>query len=95
MQNETEELASGYMNEGIQTFHNNQLEQAAVLVQKSVHLFKETDNKKMYAKSLNMMGVIYGAIGNEGAAIDYYLEGLECAINHHCDSNLPLFYNNI
>lgn len=90
-----EQLAYEYMEESSDKLDENKLEQAALLAQNALHLFKKANNLKMYTRVLNLMGVIYATIGNEMVAIDYYLEGLECAINNGFYSYVPLFYNNI
>lgn len=48
-----------------------------------------------YATALNLLGVIYGATGNETMAVDYLVEGLECAIDYQLNNITTLFYNNI
>lgn len=92
---EIEQLATEYFNEGRETFFANNLRQAVLLVQNALHLYKEAGNYEQYTVALNLMGVIYGAMGNEAIAIDYFLEGLEyaaeyCLLNYKC-----LFYTNI
>lgn len=90
-----EQLAYEYYEEGRAVFFENRLSQAVLLVQNALHLFKEVGNLKQYTASLNMMGVIYAAIGNEGTAMDCYLEGLQIATENRYATILPLFYNNI
>lgn len=94
-QQNTEQLAWEYYTEGRQTFFDNRLEEAALLIQNAIHLFKKAENYEQYTIALNLMGVIYAATGNETMAIDYYLEGLESALDHHYDHIVALFYNNI
>ena len=89
------QLAQEYMKEGTDTFFENRLEEAALLVQNAIHLFKKSADYEGYTRALNLMGVIYAATGNETMAIDYYIEGLECAIDNHYDNLVALFYNNI
>ena len=52
-------------------------------------------NYEQYAFAQNMMGVIYVSLGNESAAMDCYLEVLECSKRHGITSVLALAYNNI
>lgn len=92
---EMEKLAGEYLEEGLQKLNDNKLDQAALLVQNALHLFKRVGNIRMYARSLNAMGVVYAAIGNETMSVDYYLEGLEYAINYHLNDIITVFYNNI
>ena len=88
-------LADEYYAEGRQTFLGNQLDEAAQLIQNAIHLYKQCEDYGKYTAALNLMGVIYAATGNETMAVDYYLEGLEYAIDHRCDNIVTLFYNNI
>lgn len=88
-------LAEEYYEEGKQTFFENRLDEAAMLIQNAIHMFKKCGEYEKYTAALNLMGVIYAATGNETMAIDYYLEGLECAIDHGYDNLIMLFYNNI
>lgn len=90
-----EQLALEYYTEGRQTFFDNRLEEAALLVQNAIHLFKKAGSYEQCTIALNLMGVIYAATGNETMAIDYYLEGLECALDNHYDHIVSVFYNNI
>ncbi len=88
-------LADEYYEEGKQTFFKNRLEESALLVQNAIHLYKQCEDYVKYTAALNLMGVVYATTGNETMAIDYYMEGLECAIDHGCNNILVLFYDNI
>lgn len=90
-----EELAYDYANEGKAALAERKLNQAALSMQQAINRFKEAGNLSMYARSLNMLGVIYAALGNETMAVDYYLEGLECSIQNNFSHITILFYNNI
>lgn len=90
-----EALADEYFAEGRQAFFDNKQNNAGLLVQNALHLYKKAENYEKYAVTLNLMGVIYAATGNETMAIDYYLEGLEYAIDNHYNNIITLFYNNI
>lgn len=92
---EMEQLAIAYMDEGKAAFFDNKLNDAALLVQNAINLFQEIHNYEKLVLALNLMGVIYGAIGNETSAIDYFLEGLSYAIDYHFYTYTCLFYNNI
>lgn len=87
--------ADEYYEEGRQSFFDNRLDEAALLIQEAIHLYKQGEEYAKYTAALNLMGVIYATTGNETMAIDYYMEGLECAIDHGCDNIVTLFYNNI
>ncbi len=90
-----DELARSYVDEGIRAFYDRKLNKAALSVQTALNLFKESGNMYDYTRNLNLIGVIYGTIGNETMAVDFYLEGLECAIEHQFYQMTILFYNNI
>lgn len=90
-----EELAQDYAKEGRAALAERRLDEAALLIQQAINHFKEADNLEMYARCLNMLGVIYAALGNETMAVDYYLEGLECSIRNNFSHITILFYNNI
>lgn len=90
-----EELAHDYAEEGRVALAERKLDEAALSIQQAIKHFKEAENFEMYARCLNMLGVIYGALGNETMAVDYYLEGLECSIEHNLSHITILFYNNI
>ena len=90
-----EELAHEYAKEGRAALAERKLDEAALSIQQAINHFKEADNLEMYARCLNMLGVIYGALGNETMAVDYYLEGLACSIQNNFSHITLLFYNNI
>lgn len=90
-----EQLAMEYLTEGRSAFFDNRLNEAALLVQNAINLFRETQNFEQLTLALNLMGVIYGAIGNEAAAINYFLDGLSLAIEYRYYNLTCLFYNNI
>ena len=92
---EIKELAFECMEEGRKCFHRNKIEQAALLVQNAVQLYKSVDDVEHYTVCLNLMGVIYAASGNETMSVDCYLEGLEYALSNQFRNITCLFYNNI
>ena len=49
----------------------------------------------IYATAQNLMGVSYVAAGNEMSAVDCYLRGLSCCLEHQIDALFPLFYINL
>ena len=93
--NRLEELAFEYAKEGKEALYDRKLNKAALSVQAAINLFKEVGNLEEYVRSLNLIGVIYAAIGNETMAVDFYLEGLECSIQNKLYNMTLLFYNNI
>lgn len=88
-------LADEYYEEGRQRFFANRLDEAAILIQNAIHLYKQCEDYKKYTAALNIMGVIYAATGNETMSVDYYIEGLECAKEQKVDNIIALLYNNI
>ena len=94
-QEHIQKLADEYYEEGRARFFDHKLEEAAMLVQNALHLYKKCDDMLKYATALNLLGVIYGATGNETMAVDYLVEGLECAIDYQLNNITTLFYNNI
>lgn len=93
--NKLEELAYEYAKEGKQAFYDRKLNKAALSTQAAINLFKEVGNVTEYVRALNLIGVIYAAIGNETMAVDFYLEGLACSIQNRLYNMTLLFYNNI
>ena len=73
-QEHIQKLADEYYEEGRARFFDHKLEEAAMLVQNALHLYKKCDD---------MM------------AVDYLVEGLECAIDYQLNNITTLFYNNI
>ncbi|MFR1950185.1 MAG: hypothetical protein ACLS3D_09510 [Roseburia hominis] len=90
-QEHIQKLADEYYEEGRARFFDHKLEEAAMLVQNALHLYKKCDDMLKYATALNMLGVIYGATGNETMAVDYLVEGLECAIDYQLNNITALF----
>ncbi|MGN1406214.1 MAG: GGDEF domain-containing protein, partial [Erysipelotrichaceae bacterium] len=88
-------LGKEYLEEGRNALYDNKLDEAALLVQSAIDLFKEAEDIRNHANSLNLMGVIYASLGNESMAIDYYLEGLSLIGEGDYDDIRILFYNNI
>ena len=70
--NKLEELAFEYAKEGKAALYDRKLNKAALSVQAAINLFKEVGNVEEYVRSLNLIGVIYAAIGNETMAVDFY-----------------------
>ncbi len=89
------ELAKKYIDKGLEAFSKKNLSEAASSVSDVLQLLKKTEEWQIYAKALNVLGVIYAAMGNETMAIDCYLDGLDIAEEHDAYDLLFLFYNNI
>lgn len=94
-ESEIEKLAAEYMEEGRTAFFSKELNKAATLTQNAIDIYRMEKNYEQYAYAQNMMGVIYGSLGNESASMDCYLEVLECSKRHGISSVLALAYNNI
>lgn len=62
-QEHIQKLADEYYEEGRARFFDHKLEEAAMLVQNALRLYKKCDDMLKYATALNMLGVIYGATG--------------------------------
>lgn len=88
-------MAEEYREEAKKAFGEKDLIRTARLVQDAVHLFKVCGEDMSYARCLNFLGVVYSNMGDETMAVDYYLEGLECAKDKGLYSVISLFYNNI
>ena len=94
-ESEIEKLAAEYMEEGRTAFFSKELNKAATLTQNAIDIYRMEKNYEQYAFAQNLMGVIDVSLGNESAAMDCYLEVLECSKRHGITSVLALAYNNI
>lgn len=94
-QMKAEKLGLEFLNESRQQHMDNHMSEAIQLGQKAVELFKMAGSPENYARALNLVGVSYGAAGNDDMAIDTYLEGLEFSLEHNLAPASLLFYNNI
>ena len=55
----------------------NQLEEAILDIQYALKGFVALSAHEWYVRAMNMMGVVYALMENEGMAVSCYLEGLE------------------
>lgn len=92
---ELKNLADEYCEEGKKAYADDKLEEAVSLIENAVHLYSKTGSNYEKVLSLNLLGIIYGTLGNGDLEIDYYLEGLQLACDKNMYSVLVLFYNNI
>ena len=90
-----QELGLEFLNECKEQHYSNHFSEAIQLGQKAIELFKIAGDVENYSVALNLVGVTYGAAGNDDMAIDTYLEGLECAMENHLPTSTLLIYNNI
>lgn len=94
-ESEIEKLAAEYIEEGRAALFSRELNKAATLVQNAIDIYRTEKNYDQYAFAQNLMGVIYVSLGNESAAVDCYLDALECCRNHNITSIMAVVYNNI
>ena len=90
-----QELGLEFLNECKEQHYSNHFSESIQLGQKAIELFKIAGDVENYSVALNLVGVTYGAAGNDDMAIDTYLEGLECAMENHLPTSTLLIYNNI
>lgn len=89
------EQAQAYLDQGIQAYEKEQLETASEYIQEALQLLKKCGEDYAYVRNMNLLGVIYAILGNDGMAVDCYLEGLEYAQQNNVNMLFHLFYNNI
>ena len=77
---ELEQLANECISEGEQYYFKSMLPEALIVLQKAKESFFECKNMSRYAFTLNFMGVIYSAMGNESMEIDCYQESYTVAM---------------
>lgn len=87
--------AQEYLDRGIQAYEKEQLETAAKYIQEALQLLKKCGEDYAYVRNMNLLGVIYAILGNDGMAMDCYLEGLDYAQQNDVSVLFHLFYNNI
>ena len=75
--------------------HKNQLEEAITDIQYALRGFNTLSAHEWYVRAMNMMGVVYSLMENEGMAVNCYLEGLEYAKEHDVKRICSILYNNI
>ena len=73
----------------------NQLEEAIIDIQYALKGFAALGAHEWYVRAMNMMGVVYAFMENEGMAVSCYLEGLEYADEHGVKAVSSILYNNI
>ncbi len=86
MENEFREelqLAQECLEEAKTLFRKNNLKEAATLADRAANLFQTHQEHQKYCESLNVLGIIYNAIGNDNLEIDCFLNGLLIAEKYH------------
>lgn len=89
------DLAEEYERKAREAAAREHHEEAIAAIENAIVLYKENRNIRKYVKSANFLGVLYAIVGNESAAVDHYLEALECAEDHGILDAVPGIYNNI
>jgi len=75
--------------------YTNQLDEAISDIQYALRGFATLSAHEWYVRTINMMGVVYALMENEGMAVSCYLEGLEYAKEHEVTRICSILYNNI
>ena len=88
-------LSEQYTEKGTIALHDHNFSEALQMIQDAAHLYHELGEHTKYARSINLLGVIYATMGNESMAVDSYLDGLTYSEEHELNSIKHLFYNNI
>lgn len=74
---------------------HNQLEEAISDIQNALKGFAALSAHEWYIRAINLMGVVYALMENEGMAVSCYLEGLEYADENGVKAVTSILYNNI
>lgn len=90
-----EEIANALYKEGFELYHNGKIEEAAIAFQKATNLFEECGDYRMYARTINALGITYASVGNEFTAVDCYLRGLQIVKQFKIMGLANVFLNNI
>ena len=69
-----EKQADEYYEEARECFDDIKVSQAAVLLHNAVSMYKKAECQEKVANSLNMLGVVYTALGDSGMSMDCYIE---------------------
>lgn len=80
---------------GRKQFIEGHLPKAALNLQKAATLFSSVEDYKNYCDAINVLGVVLGAMGNDTAALDHFLDGLETANRCNIDVGSISILNNI
>nr|MCR4685116.1 tetratricopeptide repeat protein [Lachnospiraceae bacterium] len=90
-----EEKGLAYLAEGRKRFMDNDIRGAINYLQKAAILFDIDNDHENYCETMNVLGVALAANGNDTEALDHYLEGLDCAVQHHIRLSSITILNNI
>lgn len=75
--------------------YTNQLEEALSDIQFALRGFATLSAHEWYVRTINLRGVVYALMENEGMAVSCYLEGLQYAKEHGVTRICSILYNNI
>ncbi len=89
------QLGSEYLEEALDLFYQNRLTEAELSASRAKVIFGDIGCNDEFARCLNVLGVIYGNMGNDELEINCYLEGLAIALEHNLYNRAASFYNNI
>lgn len=90
-----EKQADEYYEEARECFDDIKVSQAAGLLHNAVSMYKKAECQEKVANSLNMLGVVYAALGDSGMSMDCYIETLDIALENGYSDIIMLLYNNI
>ena len=90
-----EKQADEYYEEARECFDDIKVSQAAGLLHNAVSMYKKAECQEKVANSLNMLGVVYAALGDSGMSMDCYIEALDIALENGYSDIIMLLYNNI
>lgn len=83
------------LTKGRKQFIEGNLPMAALNLQKAASLFGTIEDYKNYCEAINVLGVALGAMGNETAAFEHFIDGLEVANRYNIDVGSISILNNI
>lgn len=83
------------LEESKKLLEDGEYDKALNLANRALEQLDNVKDVRLYCDMLNVMGIIYGALGNELLAVEYYLEGLSLAKKNNDSYCSGKFYNNI
>lgn len=92
---EPEDHGVEYLTEGRRRFMDNDMRSAMHYLRRAAILFELSHDYYHYCETMNVLGVALAANGNEPEAMDHYLDGLDCAVQHNIPISSITILNNI
>ena len=92
---EPEDHGLEYLTEGRRRFMDNDMRSAMHYLRRAAILFELSHDYYHYCETMNVLGVALAANGNEPEAMDHYLDGLDCAVQHNIPISSITILNNI